>query len=188
MAIPLLGEDGLPIEYLLIGLGWDPLNRRRWYGSLRVAVDLNLAVLLFADDHLTDVVYHEQLTSTDGAVRLLGDNVTGEGPGADEVVTVDLTRLSPAVTTVIPLVTCYTGQTFEQVDNGFCQLVDAASEARIARYDLPRGPHTGLVVGALDRADPAWQYREIMQPLDASHPVDAIPHVRRYLLAPGDSD
>ncbi|MBF6172045.1 TerD family protein [Nocardia blacklockiae] len=181
MLVPLQDDGGTPLEYLAMGLGWDPAPARRRFGARRPAIDLNASALLFDGDRLVDVVYHEQLGTADGSVRLHGDNVTGEGPGDDEVLTVDLTRLPDAVDAVVLLVTCYSDQTFDDIGNAYCRLADGVSGTEIARYNLPRGPHTGLVMGVLERATPAWQFRQVVAGIAARHPADAVPLLAEYL-------
>ncbi len=74
-----------------------------------------------------------------------GDNLTGEGDGDDEVVHIDLPAVPAAVQTLVFTVSSFTGQTFSQVQNAVCRLVDAAGpqEVELARYELSEaGPHT----------------------------------------------
>ncbi|WP_245721641.1 TerD family protein [Nocardia crassostreae] len=168
-------RDASP-EYLTVGLGWDPA-RGRWAPD----IDLNVAAFLFSADSLVDVVYHEQLNSADGAVRHHGDSITGEGRGDNEIISVDLTRLSPAVTTVLFLVTCYTGQSFAEIRNAYCRVVDQVSSTEIARSELSGLPSSGLVLGALDRVS-GWRFRPINQGIDARHPVEAAPLLTYYLV------
>ncbi|UAK31331.1 TerD family protein [Nocardia asteroides] len=169
------------LEHLRMALGWDPV-RRSWFGLNAKDIDLNAAALLFADKQITDVVYHQQLSSRDGSVRHLGDSTTGEGKGDNEVITVDLSRIQPQVTAVIFLVTCYTGQTFGQIENAFCRVVDTISDAEIARHDLSaEASHTGLVMGKVSRTDGIWHFEPIYQAIQAQHPVEAIAHLNRFL-------
>jgi stress response protein SCP2 len=84
------------------------------------------------------VAFYNQLRSKDGSVEHLGDNRTGEGEGDDEVIRVDLTAVPPQVDVVMFVVTSYEGQTFEQVQNAYCRLVDAA-DGELARYQLAGG-------------------------------------------------
>lgn len=180
MFVTLRDETGVPINYVEMGLGWDPA-RRRLFGGRAAEIDLNAAALLFSGSDIVDVVYHEQLTSRDGSVRHHGDSVTGEGKGDDEVITVDLTRISPQVTAVIFLVTSYSGQSFEQIDNAFCHLVDGVNGIELARYELDGGEHTGFVMGRLFSALGEWQYEPIGAAIFAGHPVEAVSQVIRFL-------
>jgi tellurium resistance protein TerZ len=169
------------LEHLRVALGWDPV-RRSWPGAAAKDIDLNVAALLFAEDHITDVVYHQQLSSRDGSIRHCGDSTTGEGKGDNEVITVDLSRISPQITTVLFLVTSYTGQTFDQIENAFCRVVDTVSGAEIAHYDLSAdASHTGLVMGKVARDSGMWRFEPIGEAIRAQHPLEAITHTTRFL-------
>ncbi|MEU1961066.1 TerD family protein [Nocardia sp. NPDC019304] len=181
MRTELRDERGVPLEHVTVALGWDPAERSRLFRR-REEIDLNVAALLFAADRLVDVVYHEQLSSTDGAVRLHGDSMTGEGAGDDEIIAVDLSRIAAQVTTVLFLVTCYTGQTFDRIANAYCRVIDTVAGTELARHELNGGgPHTGLVLGRVRRSDGAWQFQDLGAGLRAEHPVEAIPQIGPYL-------
>ncbi|MBF6204263.1 MULTISPECIES: TerD family protein [Nocardia] len=174
-------ERGIPLELVTVAIGWDPAAHRRFFGR-REEIDLNVAALLFATGRLVDVVYHEQLNSTDGSVRLHGDSITGEGSGDDEIISVDLSRLATEVTTVLFLVTCYTGQSFERIANAYCRVIDTAAGTQLARYDLTGGgAHTGLVLGRVRRTDGGWQFEGIGRGVRARHPVEAIGQIGDYI-------
>ncbi|MBC7301626.1 MAG: TerD family protein [Nocardia sp.] len=169
------------LTHLSMGLGWDPAHANGMHPR-RKDIDLNAAALAFAGDKFVDVVFHEQLTSRDGALRHLGDSVTGDGDGDNEVIVADLTRLDPAVTTIVFLVTCYTGQRFDQIINGFCRVVDNVTGTELVRIDLATvGAHTGIVVGTLRHTDQGWTFAVVGRPIAADHVVDAIPQLADYL-------
>ncbi|MGW4845404.1 TerD family protein [Nocardia brasiliensis] len=182
MFTTLRDENGAALDYVTMALGWDPVRPGRWFGAPGKDIDLNASALLFAGDQIADVVYHEQLSSRDGAVRHLGDSTTGEGKGDNEIITVDLTRLTPEITAAVFIVTCYTGQTFEQIENAFCRLIDSVSGIELARYDLSAGgSHTGLVMCKVYRSDGVWQFESIGETIRAEHPAEAVPLVREFL-------
>ncbi len=180
MPIPLYAEGDARVDSLAMGLGWDA-PRWRLFGARPAAIDLNGAALLFDGEQLVEVVYHEHLASADGAVRLHGDNLTGDGPGDDEILTIDLARLPGRISGIALLVTCYTGQTFDEIRNGFCRVLDRRSGAEIVRHTLLRGPHTGMIMGLVLRTSAGWQYCEIAEGITAHHPIEALPHLTRYL-------
>ncbi|MGW5441391.1 TerD family protein [Nocardia asteroides] len=169
------------LRHITLGLGWDPV-RPGILGRRDKDIDLNAAALCFAGDRFVDAAFHDQLNSRDGAIRHLGDSVTGDGDGDNEVIVVDLTRLNPEVTTIVFVVTCYSGQRFDQVENGFCRVADNVTGAELARIDLAsaRG-HTGLVLGKLHRPHGDWVFALIGEPIWAEHVVNAIPQLAVYL-------
>lgn len=169
-----------PVEFATVSLGWDPARGRRWFGARRTAIDLNAAAVLLAGDDPVEVVYHQHLISADGAVRLLGDSVNGEDEGDDEIITLDLTRVRPEITGVVVVVTCYSGQTFTEVENARCR-VTAGDGIVLADRDLGAGGDTGMVVGVFRRERHGWEFREIAAGIAAAHPVEALPHLAALL-------
>ena len=67
------------LNVIKIGLGWDT----------RLDIDASI-ILLDANNNKIDYVSYSKLTSNDKAIHHLGDNLTGEGDGDDEVITVKL--------------------------------------------------------------------------------------------------
>ena len=152
------------------------------FGNRSADIDLDASVVMFADTQVADVAYYGQLTSKDGSIRHLGDNLTGEGEGDDEVITVDLTRVPIHVNALIFIVTSYQGQTFEQVQNAFCRLVDQTNKAELARYTLAGGmPYTGVVMAKVFREGGTWKLQAIGEGITARHAGEALPQLQRFL-------
>ncbi len=169
-------EPSAPLEFARVGLSWDPARGRRWFGARRAAVDLNVAAILLRGDQPVEVVYHQQLTSADGAIRLLGDSVNGEDEGDDEIITLDLSRVRAEVSAIAVVVTCYSGQTFADIENPRCRIVDAAG-IEFASYDLPAGRDTGMIAGIFRRTVDGWAFDEISTAITAAHPVETLPYL-----------
>lgn len=179
-ALPHPGHSSL--RHVTMGLGWDPVRATGLFGRRSKDIDLNAAALSFVGERFTDVAFHEQLTSRDTAMRHLGDSVTGDGDGDNEVIVVDLTRLDPDVTTVVFIVTCYSGQGFDQIENGFCRVTDNVTGCELARIELASArSHTGLVLGKLHRPQGDWIFTWIGEPIWAQHVVNAIPQLNGHL-------
>jgi tellurium resistance protein TerZ len=142
-----------------MGLGWDALPVRGWFGkSKEQAIDLDASCLVFdATGTQIDQVWWKQLRSSDGAIQHTGDNTTGAGDGDDESIIVDLPALRPDAATLVFVVNSYSGENFNQIENAFCRLVDAASGVEIARYDLSgSGTHTAQIMAKLVKIDGDW--------------------------------
>src|SRR5690606_25412550 len=109
-----------------------------------------------------DQVWFKQLNSKDGTVRHSGDNLTGDGDGDDESVTVHLDRVAPQVSTIVFLVNSFTGQNFSQIENAFCRLVDETTGEEVARYDLTgSGTHTAQIMSKVTRDGQGWSMTAI---------------------------
>lgn len=142
-----LVKDGRPLlSQVRMGLGWEPAFRGK-------NIDLDASVIAYGPqrNHI-DSCYFGKLTILSGAVRHSGDNLTGEGGGDDEVITVDLGRLPQEVTGLVFTVNSFSGQKFTDVAKAYCRLVDAATDQELVRFDLTNAePQTGVMMAKLVR-------------------------------------
>ncbi|MBF6170854.1 TerD family protein [Nocardia blacklockiae] len=170
------------LSLVKMAVGWDPVKVHGPRGLRELEIDLDASALLFVGQSLVDVAFYQQLASRDGAVRHSGDNLTGEGKGDDEVITVDLARLPPQITAMVFVVTSYAGHTFERIRNGYWRMVDGSSNAELVRGNLRGGgPHTAMVVAKVYREGGSWRLASIGAPIEAGHPVEAVQLVSPYL-------
>ena len=180
--VSLRKEDGVALTMVRMGLGWDPIKKRSMFGSREIEIDLDASALMYADQQPVDVIFFNNLTSKDGSIQHLGDNRTGAGDGDDESIMVDLTRIPAHVTAVLFIVTSYEGQTFEQVENAFCRLVDQPSNGELARYTLGGGgAFTGMVMAKVFREGGNWKLQAIGEGMQARTPIDAVPQLGRFV-------
>lgn len=180
--VSLSKDGGVALTMIRMGLGWDPIKKGGFFGSREVDIDLDASCVLFADAQPVDVAFYNQLRTKDGSIQHMGDNRTGEGEGDDEVVMVDLTRVPVHVTTLFFIVTSYEGQTFEQVQNAFCRLVDHTTGAELARYTLAGGmPSTGMIMAKVYREGSGWKLQAIGEGMMARVPTEAIQQLPRFL-------
>ncbi|SEO41668.1 TerD family protein [Trujillonella endophytica] len=157
--VSLAKRDGGALSRVRMGLGWDAVKKKGFFGgSKSQSIDLDASALLFdAAGTLVDQVWFQQLRSKDGAVSHTGDNLTGAGEGDDESIRVDLSAVPAAVTTIVFAVNSFTGQDFSQIENAFCRLIDESNEAEIARYDLSgSGRHNAQIMAKVSRDGAGW--------------------------------
>ncbi|MCL6351251.1 TerD family protein [Pectobacterium polaris] len=157
-----LSKQSSAISNLHFGLGWDPIKKKGLLGGLfggNSSIDLDAGcVLLDKAGNEIDTVWFRKLKSSCGSVVHSGDNLTGEGDGDDEVIRVDLNRLPQNVEYLAFTVNSFRGQTFNEVENAFCRVVDQANKEQ-ARYQLTeQGSHTGIVISSLRRNNGQWDF------------------------------
>ncbi|MGY1584926.1 TerD family protein [Streptomyces sp. MN13] len=142
-----LVKGGRPLlSQVKMGLGWEPAYRGR-------DIDLDASVIAYGPqrNHI-DSCYFGKLTIVGGAIRHSGDNLTGEGGGDDEVITVDLGRLPQDVTGLVFTVNSFSGQKFTEVAKAYCRLMDAATGEELVRFDLTNAEaQTGVLMAKLIR-------------------------------------
>ncbi|MET9658112.1 VWA domain-containing protein [Streptomyces sp. NPDC006510] len=103
-----------------------------------------------------DFVFYNQPRHASGAVNHLGKR-----PGSDSL-DVHLGALGPDIERVA-LCASADGGTFGQVPGLCLRLLDAASGAELARFDIAAGTETALVGGELYRRDGGWKFRAVGQ-------------------------
>ncbi|MFI6844485.1 TerD family protein [Kitasatospora sp. NPDC050467] len=142
-----LEKNGKPfLSSVRMGLGWEPAGRGR-------NIDLDASCIAFdAKREKLDTAWFMKLGIFNGAVAHSGDNLTGEGGGDDESITVHLDGLPPEVCGLVFVVNSFSGQKFTDVKNAYCRLLDAGSGQELVRFDLTQSePHTGVVMCKLVR-------------------------------------
>lgn len=165
-SVSLEKRGGGALTRVTMGLGWDVRKAKGLlglFGGGGGEIDLDASCLMFdADRRLLDQVWFRQLKSKDGSIVHSGDNLTGEGDGDDETIHVDLTRLPPAAQALVFTVNSFRGDSFDRIDNAYCRLLDAATGAELARFDLTgAGSHTGQVMAQVVREGTGWTMKAL---------------------------
>lgn len=158
------GNPGL--KNIMVGLGWD-VNA---FDS-GADFDLDAAAFMVGDNGKCptdkEFVFYGNLEHTSGAVKHMGDNLTGAGDGDDEQIQIDLTKIPANISRIAFTVTIYEAETrhqnFGQVSNSFIRIVDEATGTELIRYDLGEdfSIETAVVVGELYRNNGEWKFNAI---------------------------
>ncbi|MFT4083248.1 MAG: TerD family protein [Nocardioides sp.] len=182
-SVSLVKGDGGGLTHVRMGLGWDAMKKRGLFGSRSQSIDLDASAVLYdAQGQPVDQVWFRQLNSQDGSVRHSGDNLTGEGEGDDESITVHLDRVPAQVAQIVFLVNSFTGQDFSQIENAFCRLVDETTRTEIARYDLTgSGSHTAQIMAKVARTGGGWSMTAIGQIANGRTFRDLLPAIAQVL-------
>ncbi len=154
------------LNKVMIGLGWDV----NMYDS-GAAFDLDAAAFMTSADGKCptdkEFVFYGNLEHSSGAVKHMGDNLTGDGDGDDEQILIDLAKIPANIDKVAFTVTIYDAETrrqnFGQVSNAFIRIVDETTNQELIRYDLGEdfSIETAVVVGELYRNNGEWKFNAI---------------------------
>jgi len=146
---------------LRFGLGWD------------TGCDLDAWCFLVNNElQCVDQVGFSHLQSNCKSVKHHGDNLTGEGEGDDEVISVWLDKVPPQIKYLFFAVKVYTaGKTFSQVRNPFVRMVDVNKRKVIAKFMVKdiAGNDTGMMFCKVFRMGPRWRFQAIGQGIDKNH-------------------
>lgn len=162
-----LSKEAPGLQGVRIGLGWDT--------RVTDGTDFDLDASVFILDaggrvrSDADFIFYNNKSGANGAVTHMGDNLTGEGDGDDEVVAVKLVSLPADVTKMAFAVTIHEAdnrrQNFGMVTNAFIRVVNDSDNTEIARYDLSEdaSTETAMIFGELYRHGDEWKFKAIGQ-------------------------
>lgn len=165
-----LSKEAPGLSKIQVGLGWD---QRVTDGS---DFDLDASVFLLEETGKvrsdSDFVYYNNLKAVNGAVEHMGDNLTGEGEGDDEVVKINLKQLEteePGLVKISFVVTIHEAETrkqnFGQVNNAFIRIVNQDDNQEIARFDLTEdySMETAMIFGEVYFKGGEWRFTAVGQ-------------------------
>ncbi len=160
-----LSKSNSNLDRILVGLGWDIAQ------SNSIPHDLDVEVfLLDANDRVPGddwFVFYNKLTSPDGSVIHSGDNRTGLGAGDDEVIRVQLSRVSPLVNKLLFIVTISDGiargHNFGQVQNAYIRIVDESTNNELVRFNLTDYYDNvmSMLVGEIYKHNDEWKFNPV---------------------------
>jgi len=105
-----------------------------------------------------------------------GDNLTGEGEGDDEQITVKVSAIPAKYKAIFFVIEIYTqNKTFAQVKNPFVRVVDGIIQKQLVIFypkDIANSANA-LIVGAIVREPNGWTFRAMGHKI-AKHPSGAV--------------
>ncbi len=151
--------DDRALTNIKVGVGWDPA-----YGGNNMDVDSSVIV---AGNGGYETVYYHDLNHPSGCVVHHGDNLTGDGQGDDENITVKLDKV-PAnrdrLIFVINIYNCYSrSQTLASVKNMYITLSDIDSGETLCQYRVKQDMlnDTAIVIGMAFRDGGSWAFKAV---------------------------
>ena len=154
------------LKNIMVGLGWD-VNA---FDS-GADFDLDAAAFMVGENGKCpterEFIFYGNLEHNSGAVKHMGDNLTGGGDGDDEQIEVDLTVIPANVSRVVFTVTIYDAelrrQNFGQVNNAFIRIYNEENGEEMLRYDLGEdfSIETAAVFGELYKNGAEWKFNAI---------------------------
>ncbi len=173
--VNLVKSDGKKLSVLVVGLGWDAAEQpsggffKRLFSGKK-DIDCDASVFVCKNGKLTsvdDVVYFGNLEHASGAIKHMGDNLTGEGEGDDEEIFIDLDKIPAAYDKLVFVVNIFKAverkQHFGMIKNAFIRIVDGDTREELCRYNLS-DDYTGMlamIAGEVYRRNGEWKFNAI---------------------------
>lgn len=151
------------LQHLVVGLGWDPAETGDDFDLDASACMLGEDKKMPADDFF---VFYNNLKSRDGACVSSGDDRTGKNSedGDDERITVDLSKVSSAITSIVFSASIHEAekkrQNFGQVQNSYIRIYNAENDELICIYELSEdfSTETSIEFGRLYLHKEEWKF------------------------------
>ena len=171
-----LKKEAPGLTNVMCGLGWDVAKPSKGglLGMFNSTPNLDLdASVLCLDTQgkigkKDNLVYFGNLRHSSGAINHCGDNLTGEGEGDDEQITVHLANITAEIAKLVFVVNIYhcvqRKQDFDLVENAFVRLVNMGNNREIARYNLSGREYagqTGMIMAEIYRDNGEWKMAAI---------------------------
>ena len=112
----------------------------------------------------SSVVWYLHKNEYYGALQHTGDNRQGGVDGDAEQILIDLVRLPANVTSLVFTINSFRKQTFTDVANAYCAVLDLDSGEPLVRFDLSDSqPSTAVIMAELRRSEQpgVWRIRAI---------------------------
>lgn len=158
-------RESVGSQLFKVGLGWDSNS-----SNTGTDFDLDCSIFILGENKkvLSDrhLVYYNNLTSPDNAVKHLGDNRTGVGAGDDECIEINLGQIEASAAEICFVVTIYEAeqrrQNFGQVRNSYVRIFDG-SGTTIMKYELDEdfSVETAVEFGRLYKRNNEWKFEAI---------------------------
>jgi len=163
-----LSKEVEGLSKVVVGLGWDAAKKGLFGGQHNIDCDAS-AIILDNEGKYVDCVYYGNTSSVSGNVFHHGDNLTGDGDGDDEQITVNLANMSSNVGKIVFVVNIYAcesrKQDFGMIQNAFIRLVDSSSSKEICKYNLSENydGKTAMIFAEVYKHDNEWKFNAIGQ-------------------------
>ena len=187
--------NGSKLTQFCVGCNWGAVTKKTLFGlsSSVVDVDLDLSCIMFDNagnpvDHIWSPLYNfrgnvpqGKLDSYDGALHHTGDDLTGDTAGDDgldnEIITVDLNRVSPNVESIVFFLNIYNNNEysgdFSGIPYAYIRMFEptmrngkvSGVKETFAQYDVSTKTDCvgmrALVLGKVYRRNGEWKFAAI---------------------------
>ena len=148
-------------EVVNIGLGWDFNGNERF--------DLDGSVTAFdMNNNPIESIYFKHLSGLENTVLHHGDNLTGQGEGDDEIITINLDFIPPNISFLAIAINSFHSNSLIKAKSAFIRIY--TNSVGIGRYILARTKDCiGLLLGLFER-DPQigkWYFNVTWIPIDS---------------------
>lgn len=165
-------SNGAKLQNICVGINWGAIQR----GNTKEAVDLDASCAVFDEAKKNiDTVSFRKLKSNDDSIKHSGDDRTGDLNGDDgldnEVITVDLSKLTSSANYLSFFVNSFKGQDFKDIPFASIRIYEGTPSKvneEFARYDIANDKsfagNVSMVLGTFYKRNGEWKFNAIGAP------------------------
>ncbi|MCI5128305.1 MAG: TerD family protein [Candidatus Electrothrix sp. AS4_5] len=171
--ISLEKDGGDQLRHMCVGINWGAIEKKSFFGTKKIAVDLDASVGMFSESgNSVGVVYYGDLRSKCGGLTHSGDDLTGDMDGDDgldnEVIVVNLDRLNPTVDQLAFVLNSFQGHDFKDISFARIRIYEGTPdhvEKIYATFDIANDARfagsVSMIMGKLSRHNNTWKFTAI---------------------------
>lgn len=169
-------SNGSKLQNICVGINWGAIEKKGFFGTKKEPVDLDGSCAVYDENKRNiDTVSFRQLKSNDQAIRHSGDDLTGDLNGDDgldnEVITVDLSKISPNAQYLAFFINSFRGQDFKDIPFASIRIYEGTPKhvnEVFAKYDIANekafAGSVSMVLGVLYKRNGEWKFNAIGTP------------------------
>ncbi len=152
------------LHKLSVVLGWQINQNTESY-------EIDASVFMLGEDgKIPDekyFVFYNNVRSLDESLHHLGNHKTGKGKADNETIELDFSKINPAITEIIFVVTIHEAQaknqSFSQIQNAFIRLYNSETDTELASYNLKNNfsQETAVEFGRLYKKNAKWRFQAV---------------------------
>lgn len=186
-----LEKDGKALENVYVGLNWGRISK--WGGLFHTNVDLDGSVTMFdKEDNPVDTIFYGKKCSDDLAVHHSGDDRSGDtwkDNKDNEVIWINLRRVSEKVKSIVIYLNSYKGQEFHKIPYANIRLMEGGvnkPQNAFAHFNIPSDKsHEGkvsMIMAKVVRDNDKWTFVSIGDAHEANDIREIIKLIRHHYL------
>lgn len=169
-------SNGTKLTTICVGINWGAIEKKGFFGTKKEPVDLDASCAVYDENKKNiDTVSFRQLKSNDQAIRHSGDDLTGDLNGDDgldnEIITVDLSKLSANTHYLGFFINSFRGQDFKDIPFASIRIYEG-TPTRVnevfAKYDIANEKafegNVSMVLGVFYKKNGEWKFNAVGTP------------------------
>lgn len=174
--VSLKKSNGSDLKNICVGVNWGAIEKSGFFGIKKIeAVDLDASCITFDEsNNRHEVIYYGELRSRNSSIIHSGDDLVGDTGGDDgfdnEIITVDLAKLPPAISKIAFVLNSFQGHDFKTIPFASIRIYEGTPTVVnevFATYDIANDKtfsgSVSMIMGIFYKRNGEWKFNAIGQ-------------------------